>query len=92
MQPTSAHFQSDLASAEEDRRAATAVLHLVQVDPRRAGELAVGIIDRAGDRRDHATVGPHCTRPTWTQRWSTSAPRCAAPVSRAPPSWPGRPG
>jgi tetratricopeptide (TPR) repeat protein len=56
MQPTSAHFQSDLASAEEDRRAATAVLHLVQVDPRRAGELAVGIIDRAGDRRDHATV------------------------------------
>jgi tetratricopeptide (TPR) repeat protein len=56
MQPTTAHSQRDLATTDDDRRAATAVLHLVQVDPRRAGELAVAIIDRAGDRKDHATV------------------------------------
>ncbi|GAA4753262.1 CHAT domain-containing protein [Modestobacter marinus] len=42
--------------AAEDRREATAALSLVQVDPRRAGQLAAALLDRARARGDHATA------------------------------------
>jgi tetratricopeptide (TPR) repeat protein len=41
---------------EQDRRAAVEALQLVQVEPRRAGELATAVLARARRRGDHATA------------------------------------
>jgi tetratricopeptide (TPR) repeat protein len=46
----------DDVATTEDRVAAAAALQLVQVDPRRAGELAAVLLARARERGDHATA------------------------------------